>query len=113
MPLSHATSATPRAQARAGPEKLWPTAGPSPAESAERLKAKNRLLRRLASSFERMRSQDRGPPRSRDGGLESGAAASLTKVSKPVLFALKMTDFQHAHKQDSEPPFTHSGAAVI
>jgi hypothetical protein len=27
--------------------------------------------------------------------------ASTTKVSKPVLFALKMTDFQDAHKKDS------------
>ena len=26
-----------------------------------------------------------------------------TKVSKPVLFALKMTDFQCAHKQESLP----------
>jgi hypothetical protein len=27
----------------------------------------------------------------------------MTKVSKPVLFALKMTDFQCAHKPDSLP----------
>src|SRR5215813_833881 len=36
-----------------------------------------------------------------DECLEPCAAASMTKVSKPVLFALKMTDFQCAHKQDS------------
>ena len=49
------------------------------------------------------------------------AAASHTKVSKPVLFALKMTDFQRAHKLDlatlapgnKAPYLTHSGAAVI
>lgn len=33
--------------------------------------------------------------------MEPCAAASMTKVSKPVLFALKMTDFQYAHKLDS------------
>ena len=33
--------------------------------------------------------------------MEPCAAASMTKVSKPVLFALKMTDFQCAHKQES------------
>src|SRR6516165_7637843 len=33
--------------------------------------------------------------------LELPAEASATKVSKPVLFILKMTDFQRAHKRDS------------
>ena len=33
--------------------------------------------------------------------LELPAEASATKVSKPVLFILKMTDFQWAHKRDS------------
>ena len=33
--------------------------------------------------------------------LELPADASATKVSKPVLFALKMTDLQDPHKKDS------------
>src|SRR3990170_5236813 len=33
-------------------KKRWPAAGPSPAKSVDRLKAKNRLLRRLAPSLE-------------------------------------------------------------
>src|SRR5689334_17768611 len=48
----------------------------------------------------RARTEDRP---FRDECLEPCAAASMTKVSKPVLFALKMTDLQSAHKQDSLP----------
>ncbi len=52
-------------QARAGPEKLWPTAGPSLAESAQRPKAKNRLLRRLASSLANAGPRSRSASRRR------------------------------------------------
>ena len=45
----------------------------------------------------------RGGPQfpSWEGTSAVGLAASDTKVSKPVLFVLKMTDFQAVHKQDS------------
>jgi hypothetical protein len=38
--------------------------------------------------------------------LKALPAAPATKVSKPVLFALKMTDLQDPHKKDS--PFAAS-----
>ena len=41
-------------------------------------------------------------PRGPSVSLELPAEASATKVSKPVLFVLKMTDFQYAHKKDSK-----------
>jgi hypothetical protein len=40
---------------------------------------------------------------------ELPADASATKVSKPVLFVLKMTDFQWPHKRDSDASLRPSG----
>ena len=78
------------------------TAGPSPAGRLDELKAKNRLSSRLAPLLLAMRPRTEIVSHG-DGCLEPCAAASITKVSKPVLFALKMTDLQYGHKLDSIP----------
>ena len=58
-----------------------------------------KLRARPPSQIKRIRTEIglRGPSAS----LELPAEASATKVSKPVLFMLKMTDFQYTHKTDS------------
>jgi hypothetical protein len=51
-----------------------------------------------AKSINRPKAAANSARRKRFG---ASAAAFETKVSKPVLFAFKMTDFQEAHKRDS------------
>src|SRR5262245_12709209 len=45
--------------------------------------------------------------------LKALPAAPATKVSKPVLFALKMTDLQDPHKKDSPCRAAHPGSAHL
>jgi|GEM_PF-5611082 len=78
---------------------LWAArvSSPRPSIGRIRLRMTPRLDNDLASRAERVRASS---ATRQDGHRLWG---SSTKVSKPVLFVLKMTDFQSAHKRDSDP----------
>ena len=90
------------AQARAGPVRVWP--GADGLSSIKRMAvAKNRATQRLAPLRWRCRVEDLNLPLS-EKPFSPPRRASSTKVSKPVLFAPKMPDFQWVHKRDSALP---------